>query len=143
MTRKIYLDTGVIMLHFMKNPSDKIQQLYSRLKKGPMQVYILEPVLEEMAYQICVAYGKAKVDPYVMSFLQNYHIHVVPPTLDLITEAGILKCKYRTFLSYYDALLISYCLNEKIELHTTEKRIRTKFRPELVNKLKIVSYSFD
>lgn len=146
MTRKIYLDTGVIMLHFVKNPGDKIQRLYSDLThvtNAPIQAYILEPVLEEMANQICVTYGKANVELYVRSFLQNYHIHVVPTTLDLITKAGILKCRYRTFLSYNDALIIAYCLREKIDLHTTEKRMRTKFRPELVNKLKIVPYSFD
>jgi len=143
MTRKIYLDTGVIMLHFMKHPNDKIQQIYSRLKEGAIQAYILEPVLEEVAYHICVTYGKAKVDSYVRSFLQQYHITIVQPTLDLVTESGILKCKYRTFLSYYDALLISYCLKEKIEIHTTEKRLRTKFRPDIANKLKIIPYPFD
>ena len=121
----------------------KIQQLYTQLKEGAIQAYILEPVLEEVAYHICVTYGKAKVDSYVRSFLQQYHITIVQPTLDLVTESGILKCKYRTFLSYYDALLISYCLKEKIEIHTTEKRLRTKFRPDIANKLKIISYSFD
>jgi len=143
MTRKVYLDTGVIMLNFVKQPSQKIQKLYDQFQNGTSQAYILEPALEEMAYQLCVAYGKAKVDTFVHSFLQNNYIHVIRPTLNLITESGILKCKYRTFLSYYDALIITYCLREKIELHTTEKRMRTKFRPEIVNKLKIISYSFD
>ena len=142
MTRQVYLDTGVVMLNFNKNPPRTIQKLYTQIKSGTITAYILEPVIEEMAYHICVSYGKEKVDSYVRSFLKNYKINIIQPTLKTITEAGILKCKYRTFLSYYDALLINYCLNEKIEVHTTEKRMRKKFRPEIVNKLKIITYRY-
>ncbi len=142
MTKKVYLDTGVIMLNFIKKPPQKIQKLYEQIKNGTIFAYILEPVIEEMAYRICLSYGKAKVDSYVTSFIQNYNVNIIQPTLNIISESGILKCKYRTFLSYYDALLISYCLKEKIEVHTTEKKIRKKLRPEIVNKLKIVPYKF-
>ncbi len=143
MTRQIYLDTGVIMMNFLQNSPPKIQKLYEQLKNGSISAVILEPVIEEMAYHICIAYGKAKVDSYVRSILQNYNVKVIRPDLSLITASGILKCKYRTFFSYYDALIISHCLQSKIEVHTTEKRMRKKFRPEIVNKLKIVTYRFD
>jgi predicted nucleic acid-binding protein len=143
MTRQIYLDTGVVMLNFIQNPPVNIQKLYERLKNEIHSAYILRPVIEELAYHICVAYGKAKVDSYIQSFIQNYKINIIQPDLNLISQSGVLKCKYRTFLSYYDALIITYCLQTKKELHTTEKRMRKKFRPEIINQLKIIPYRFD
>lgn len=99
--------------------------------------------MEEIAFHLCVYYGKEKVETYIASFLYDYNIQVVKPQIQLIQKAGILKCQYRSVLSYFDALMIEFSMQNKLEFHTTEKKLRKKFPSKIVNQLKIITYRFD
>ncbi len=143
MSREIYLDSGVIMLNFSSDPIEKIKIIFSRIRNEEVKAFVLEPTLEEIAFHLCVYYGKEKVETYIASFLYDYNIQVVKPQIQLIQKAGILKCQYRSVLSYFDALMIEFSLQNKLEFHTTEKKLRKKFPSKIVNQLKIITYRFD
>ncbi len=143
MSRKIFLDTGVIMLNFVSEPIEKIKNIFSQIHKKEAKAFILEPALEEIAFHLCVNYGKEKVETYIASFIYDYDIQCIKPEIQLIQKAGILKCQYRSILSYFDALIIEFSLKNKLEFHTTEKKLRKKFPAKIVNKLKIITYRYD
>lgn len=143
MSREIYLDSGVIMLNFSSKPIEKIKKIFSRIRNEEVKAFVLEPTLEEIAFHLCVYYGKEKVETYIASFLYDYNIQVVKPQIQLIQKAGILKCQYRSVLSYFDSLMIEFSMQNKLEFHTTEKKLRKKFPSKIVNQLKIITYRFD
>lgn len=143
MSREIYLDSGVIMLNFSSKPIEKIKKIFSRIRNEEVKAFVLEPTLEEIAFHLCVYYGKEKVETYIASFLYDYNIQVVKPQIQLIQKAGILKCQYRSVLSYFDSLMIEFSMQNKLEFHTTEKKLRKKFPSKIVNQLIIITYRFD
>ena len=143
MARKLYLDSGVIMLNFVSDPIEKIYNIFSKIRNKEVKAFILEPALEEIAFHLCVNYGKEKVETYIASFLYDYEIQCIKPQIQLIQKAGILKCQHRSILSYFDALMIEFSLQNKLEFHTTEKKLRKKFPSKIVNKLKIITYHYD
>ena len=143
MSREIYLDSGVIILNFSSEPIEKIKKIFSQIRNEEIKALIFESTLEEIAFHLCVYYGKEKVETYIASFLYDYNIQVVKPQIQLIQKAGILKCQYRSVLSYFDALMIEFSLQNKLEFHTTEKKLRKKFPSKIVNQLKIITYHFD
>ena len=112
----------------------------SILKKN-VKAYILKPILIEAYYHLCKLQGIEIAKISIGSFIKKYPIELIGITNDLIFSAGKLKCQNRKKLSYNDALTIAFCLNNQVEFHTTEKRLK-KVPNNTLKRLKIKKYRF-
>ncbi len=136
MIKKICLDTGPLTLHFTKDEPKKILRLMQDIKHQKIEAHVITPILVEVFKHLCIAKGKAFAEASISALQLNYPLVFVSITNDTILKAGGLKCQYRRILSYFDCLVIAYALNERLVLHTTEKKIPT------IQNLKIKTHSF-
>ncbi len=120
---KICLDTGPLTLHFTKDEPKEITNLMNDIKHQKTEAYIISPILVEVFKHLCIAKGKLFAESSISALQKNYPLIMVSLTNDTILKAGGLKCQYRRILSYFDCLVIAYALNEKLVLHTTEKKL--------------------
>ncbi len=125
MTKRICLDTGPLTLHFTKDEPKEITTLMNDIKQQKTEAYIISPILVEVFKHLCIAKGKLFAESSISALQKNYPLIFVSLTNDTILKAGGLKCQYRRILSYFDCLVIAYALNEKLVLHTTEKKLPT------------------
>lgn len=133
---KICLDTGPITLHFTKDEPKDISKLMKDIKQQKTEAHIISPILVEVFKHLCIAKGKSFAESSIGTLQRNYPLKIVDLTNDIILKAGGLKCQYRRTLSYFDCLVIAYALNERLVLHTTEKKL-----PSILN-LKVKKYQF-
>ncbi len=136
MKTKACLDTGVITLFYSENASHPINELMTHIENGTTDGYTLYPILVESIFQICKLEGKDAAMGKISHFLNDYPIRVVSLDQGLIMKAGLLRCQHRK-LSFNDCIAISFCLNNKITLHTTEKRLK-----DLIPNLSLKTYFF-
>lgn len=127
--------------YISSSPPEPIVNIINRVIKREIECYILKSVLIEVYYQICKWKGIEFARNALTSFQKT--VPFVPVELDdgLIQTAGILKCQHRTTLSYIDCMSISYCINNKMEFHTTEKTLKG-IQDDTLNKLKVKKYRF-
>jgi predicted nucleic acid-binding protein len=140
--KKIYLDTGVIMLQYQNELTSEIRVLYDNILKNNYKAFVYKPVLTELAYHLCQLYGKDHVATLILSFIQKYDINIIEVPLDIIFDAGILRAQHPQILSYNDCLILAGCAQQHYILHTTEKEFTKILQVELANKIKIVKYRF-
>lgn len=140
--QKICIDTGVLTLIVSNKELVQINQLQNNLKNGNLEGYVLKPALCEVYSHICKVAGKDQAQQKTMGLLRKLNLISIDLDDSLILEAGQLKCQHRSSLSYIDCMIIGFCLNNQIELHTTEKNIK-RIPHNTLQKLKIVSYPFD
>ena len=103
--------------------------------------YLPKPVLIEAFFHVCKNDGKEIAKITLANFLEKYPLNLIEFGTNLILHAGQLKCQHRNSLSYIDCMGIAIALNRKIPFHTTEKKL-TKIPNHVLNKLKVVTYSF-
>jgi predicted nucleic acid-binding protein len=141
MKQKICIDTGVITQYLSSSPPEPIINTINRVIKGEIECHILKSVLIEVYYQICKWKGIEFARNALTSFQKA--VPYVPINLDdnLIQSAGMLKCQHRTSLSYIDCMSISYCLNNDMEFHTTEKTLKG-IKHNTLDKLKVKKYRY-
>ena len=139
--KKICLDTGIITQYLSENPPAAIQDTLNRVINGKLECHILNSVFVEIYNQICKWKGVEFSRIAVTSF--SLKVPFVKIALDdqIVLSAGILKCQHRTTLSYIDCMSIAYCLNNKIEFHTTEKTLK-HIKHNTLDKLKVKTYRF-
>jgi len=130
------LDAGVISLYYQKAPPKKIIELFEDIKKGKISAFVPGVILVEVFKHLCVAGGKDYATSCIRSFLQTGRPTLISLTPELVLNAGHLKCRFRTVLSYNDSILVATALKEKVKLHTTEKNLPS------IHELKVVSYEF-
>ena len=142
MRKRVCLDTGILSIFFSNLELDKkLKNLVQQARENKLEIHILKPILVEVFHQLCKIRGKEVAKLTLMSFLNTFPIKEVNLDDHLIFSAGIIKCQHRKRLSYNDSLLIAYCLNNKIEMHTTEKRIKD-IPNNTLDRLKIIKYDF-
>ncbi|MHA1267548.1 MAG: hypothetical protein ACTSRS_20095 [Candidatus Helarchaeota archaeon] len=90
----------------------------------------------EIFKHLCVVGGKDYATSCIRSFLHKCRPTLISLTPELILNAGHLKCRFRSILSYNDSILIATALKEKAILHTTEKNL-----PQ-IHKLIVILYEF-
>ncbi len=137
----ICLDAGVMGIHFTKDSTKKVISLMNSILKDNIKAFVLKPILVETYYHLCKIKGVEIAKISLSSFIRKYPIELVDITQDLIFSAGKLKCQNRKTLSYNDAITIAFCLNNRIEFHTTEKNLK-KIPNNTLNRLKIKKYRF-
>ncbi|NVM04739.1 MAG: PIN domain-containing protein [Candidatus Helarchaeota archaeon] len=130
------LDAGVISLYYQKDPPKDILDLMRKIKAGKILATVPNVVLVEVFKHLCVAGGKDYAAGSIRSFKHKISPQLMHLTPELILDAGLLKCQFRTKLSYNDSIVIATALKEKATLHTTEKNF-----PKIRN-LKIFTYDF-
>lgn len=113
----------------------------NRIKAGTDEAHVLKPVLCEAYFNICKIKGKESANQSITSFTRAIPIIQVDLDESLVLFTGLLKCQHRETLSYIDCMSIAYCLNNKIEFHTTEKLLK-RVLPETSWKLKVTKYQF-
>ncbi|MHA1130287.1 MAG: PIN domain-containing protein [Candidatus Helarchaeota archaeon] len=133
---RICLDAGVISLYYQKDPPKKIIELIEEVKKGKISTLVPRVILVEVFKHLCVAGGKDYATSCIRSFLHKCRPTLISLTPELILNAGHLKCRFRSILSYNDSILIATALKEKAKLHTTEKNL-----PQ-IPKLIVIPYEF-
>jgi predicted nucleic acid-binding protein len=133
---KACLDTGVITLFYSENAPSSINELLIHIEKGTMQAYTLYPLLVEVIFHICKLDGKDAAIKKISNFLNEYPIKIISLDPSLCIKAGLLRCQHRT-LSYNDCIAVSFCLNHKMTLHTTEKKLK-----DLTPNLTLKTYFF-
>ena len=138
---KICLDTGVISLFFSNDRPADVEQLFNEIKGNKLEAYVLKEVLVEVFKHLCRLKGIEIASAHITSFIQTYPIRLIDLDLALIIKAGTLKCQNSEKLSYIDCMIVAYCLNEKITLHTTEKTIQ-HLPNETLQRLKLVKHRF-
>ncbi len=138
---RICLDTGVLSILLSENPTKKIQKLQKSAHAKKVECHILSPMLVETYWQICKLKGIEIAKIAITSFVRKFPHVLVDLDENIILKAGMVKCQHRTTLSYNDCISIAYCLNTKMEFHTTEKTIQ-KIKHNTLEKLKIVQYDF-
>jgi predicted nucleic acid-binding protein len=131
------LDTGVITLLYSQKPPDSIRILFKQIKNNKIVAHVISPIISEVFFHICNLNGKVSAENIVANFLNTYPIKLVNLNQSLIIKAGILKCQHYNILSYNDCFIISYCLNKKCILHTTEKHLK-----ENILSLRLKLYTF-
>ncbi len=136
MKSKACLDTGVITLFYSENPPNSINDLLVYIEKGTTEAYTLFPLLVEAFFQICKLEGKDSATRKISNFTNEYPINVMPLDLNLSIKAGLLRCQHRK-LSHNNCIAVAFCLNNKIPLHTTEKKLK-----ELIPHLSLRTYPF-
>ena len=139
--RRICLDAGVLSIHFSQESTQKVINIMNSILKNNVKAYILKPILIEAYYHLCKLQGIEIAKISIGSFIKKYPIELIGITNDLIFSAGKLKCQNRKKLSYNDALTIAFCLNNQVEFHTTEKRLK-KVPNNTLKRLKIKKYRF-
>ena len=143
MIKKVCLDTGVLSIYFadLQLTNERLKDLIRQAKLKKMEIHILNPILVEIFFQICKTKGKEVAKLSLVSFFNNVPIKRISLDDHLIFSAGVIKCQHRKKLSYNDSLVIAYCLNNQIEMHTTEKHI-INIPHNTLDRLKIVKYKF-
>ena len=136
MLKEITLDTGPITLLLMKDSPKKIKDIFTKIKSKSIGTYVVQPVLIEVYKHLCIAKGKNFAQSSIIKIMDEYPLKIVEIDKSLIIKAGSLKCSYRTKLSYTDCVVIAFGLLNKLEIHTTEKKL-----PE-IPKLRIILYHF-
>ena len=104
-------------------------------------MHILKPVLIETFKHLCHLHGIEFAKITILSFINQYPIHLIEFDIALIIKAGTLKCQNPKTLSYIDCMSIAYTLNSKITFHTTEKTLK-KIPSTTLKRLKVVEYRF-
>jgi hypothetical protein len=137
----ICLDTGVITLLTKIDPSKEILELKKKNHTGSMMIYVLKGALTEAFFHLCQANGKEIATNQIYSLIKNLHFNLVETDEADIILAGTLKCQHHKILSYIDCMEIAYCLNKKMDFHTTEKLI-SKIPSSILQKLVVVKYQF-
>ncbi|HMF31420.1 MAG TPA: PIN domain-containing protein [Candidatus Lokiarchaeia archaeon] len=136
MIPNICLDAGVITLYYQKDPPDAILALMDTVKQKTATTFVPAEILVEAFKHLCVSNGKDYATRAIQSFYQTMPIDVVVPSLEIILQAGQLKCQHRSKLSYNDCVAIAIAQQERATLHTTEK----EFPP--LKGLKVKTYEF-
>ncbi|MCF2140525.1 MAG: PIN domain-containing protein [Candidatus Lokiarchaeota archaeon] len=137
----VCLDTGIIVLFTSKDPNEKIIQLFNSIREKEKTAFTMKTTIIEVINHLCILQGKSLALIRVAELLEEYPIIQVELNNQIINQAGILKCKHRTTLSYNDCISIAFCLIESISFHTTEKKIK-KIPHNTLNKLQVVKYNF-
>ncbi len=135
--KRACLDTGIITQFYSKEPPKSILDFMNSIKAGKIEAYALSPIIVEAFYHICNLKGKASAETMIATLLKTYPIKIVNLNQSLIFKAGILKCQYRTELSYNDCYAIAFSLNKKVTFHTTEKNLN-----RILPTLKLKTYKF-
>jgi predicted nucleic acid-binding protein len=138
---KACIDAGVLDIFFSENPTQKVSDLMDSILTEDIKAYLLRPILVESYYHICKLKGIEIAQITIASFIQKYPVDLVNITSDLIFSAGKLKCQNRKTLSYNDCLSIGFCLNNKVEFHTTEKNLKN-IPNNTLKRLKTETYKF-
>jgi predicted nucleic acid-binding protein len=97
------------------------------IKANEIDAYVIQPTLVEVLARICKLKGKEVAMEDVANFLDDFPINVTYMDQSIVLKAGLLKCEHRQVLSYIDCLVIAFCLNAKLTLHTTEKGLKSMF----------------
>ncbi len=138
---RICLDAGILGIYFSAICTDKVSTLINRIKSGKDEAHVLKPVLSEAFFNICKIQGKDKANQSITSFTRSIPIVQVDLDESLVLSTGLLKCQHRDTLSYIDCMSIAYCINNKVEFHTTEKTMK-RILLETAKKLKVCTYRF-
>ena len=141
MKKRICLDTGVIFQYFSKDCPSKVKILMHQISQQNVRAFVFKSVLIEVFNHLCKAYGKEKAKVQLISFIRKFHVIQLDLDESLVFTAGLLKCQHGNNLSYIDCISIAYCLNNKVEFHTTEKLLK-KVPGNTLKKLKVVKYEF-
>ena len=136
MKTKCVLDTGPITLYYAKNPPLKIIDLFKKIKNHQIQSFVPTPVITEVFKHLCVANGKESAKTSIINLYETLELEIVSLDHSLLIQAGQLKCRYPSKLSYIDCFGIAWALLNKCEFHTTEKEL-----PKIYS-LKVIPYSF-
>jgi predicted nucleic acid-binding protein len=141
---KVCFDTGVFGIYFGEEISDKkkVLQIFRGTLTNKYEIHVLKPVLSEVFYHLCIQKGVNYAKSRILSIKKLYPIVQISLDDDLINKTGQIKCQNRKNLSYIDCMSISYCLLNKIQFHTTEKKIKQIPIP-LIDKLRVVTYNWD
>ena len=139
--KQICLDAGVLDIFFSEHCTKSVEILFDNILNHAIEAYILKPVIIESFLHVCKNKGKIPARLAILSFLKKYPINQVNLDENLIILAGELKCQNRKTLSYIDCMSIAFCLNQRIQFHTTEKQLKN-IPNNTLNRLKIVKYSF-
>ncbi|MHA1620291.1 MAG: PIN domain-containing protein [Promethearchaeota archaeon] len=142
--KQICLDTGIFSIFFEDKSRDrhKVLELFQKFRKKGIEGHVLNPVISEVYYQLCVLKGKDYATSKLVSLLNIYPIKLIAPGLNDLILAGQIKCSDRKKLSYIDCLSIAYSLNTNISFHTTEKLVK-KIPIKTLERLKITTYFWD
>jgi predicted nucleic acid-binding protein len=143
MSQKIMLDSGIIVASCSKNPPLKITQLFKKIASKEYIAAIINSQISEISYHLCRLYNKETSRQLIYSLIDKYNIQILEPSIDILLETGLFRKSYPKALSYVDCTLILLCNQEKMVLHTTEKRLKILLTVELANKLKIIKYEYD
>ena len=151
--KQICLDTGIFSIFFEDKSRDrpKVLELFNSFRgkggkgmggKERIEGHVINPVISEVYYQLCVLKGKDYATSKLVSLLIIYPIKLVSPGLNDLILAGQIKCSDRKKLSYIDCLSIAYSLNANINFHTTEKLVK-KIPVKTLERLKLTTYFWD
>jgi predicted nucleic acid-binding protein len=139
MKNEICIDSGIFSIFFSNTCTHRVLELMAKVKNGDLTGQLISPLVCEIYYHACKVYGQDQARILLNSTLVDYCIEIIDPDKSLLFMAGLLKCQHRTTLSYNDCLAIAYCLNMKLEFHTTEKKLK-EIPGNVLQKLKTVKY---
>ncbi|MEJ2276936.1 MAG: PIN domain-containing protein [Candidatus Lokiarchaeota archaeon] len=122
--QKVCLDAGVLGIHLSRDTTKEVNDLMNAILKKEIQAYLVKSILIESYYHLCKLKGIEIAKIVITSFLKTYPVELISIGEDLIFSAGKLKCQNRKILSYNDCLCIAFCLNNKVEFHTTEENLK-------------------
>jgi hypothetical protein len=111
------------------------------IRDGKTEANVLKPVLCETFYNICKNKGKDIANQSIATLEKVYPLLQIDLDDALIMFTGLLKCQHRERLSYIDCMSLAFCINNRVEFHTTEKTLK-QILPELSKKVKVVAYQF-
>ena len=141
MMQKICLDAGVLSIHFSNDSTQEVNNIMDLILRKKIQAFILRPILIESYYHLCKLKGIEIAKITITSFIRKYPVKLMNITDDLIYSAGKLKCQNKKTLSYNDCISIAFCLNNKVEFHTTEKNLKD-ISNNTLRRLEIKKYNF-
>lgn len=124
------------MLYLSKNPPQEIELLIKRIQNKEISATVMAPILIEVFKHLCVKKGNDFAINSLNSFRVRVPLEIGQLTDSLIIAAGKLKCQYRGILSYIDCIIVAYAIDQKVELHTTEKELKN------IPKLIVRDYNF-
>jgi predicted nucleic acid-binding protein len=136
MRRRVCLDTGPVQLHYLKDSPTKVEDLFQDIKNDRFDAIVPETILVEVFKHLCVSGGKDYASDVINLIYNEIVLQIIPLTRPVVLAAGKLKCQYRDSLSYNDTIVIATAVQERAEIHTTEKEW-----PE-IPKLEVVKYKF-
>ena len=157
--KQICLDAGIFSIFFEDTSRDrpKVLELFNNFRekggkggeggkeiggKERIEGHVINPVISEVYYQLCVLKGKDYATSKLVSLLNIYPIKLISPGLNDLILAGQIKCSDRKRLSYIDCLSIAYSLNANISFHTTEKLVKN-IPVKTLERLKLTTYFWD